>query len=64
MRKVLSFILITVSIGFVGCTSRQPQEWIGSGKKEIVVWHWLTDRERAFDELAKRSYLLDKKSTE
>ncbi|HLD82543.1 MAG TPA: extracellular solute-binding protein [Candidatus Omnitrophota bacterium] len=35
---------------FVGCSSK-PQD---AGKLTLTVWHWMTDREPAFQELAKR----------
>ncbi len=56
MQKVISrnFVLFTVicllSTGFFGCVAKDSV----SAKKTITVWHWMTDRESAFQELAKR----------
>ena len=36
-------------IGLTGCAPKQ-----GAGKPSISVWHWMTDRGPAFEELAKR----------
>lgn len=46
-HSVILFVLI--SIIFSGCASKEE-----SGKTVITVWHWMTDREPAFKELAKR----------
>jgi raffinose/stachyose/melibiose transport system substrate-binding protein len=35
-------------IGLAGCTAKQ------SSKTTLAIWHWMTDREQAFQELAKR----------
>lgn len=40
---------LTSFVVFSGCAPKQE-----AGKSEISVWHWMTDREPAFQELAKR----------
>jgi len=52
MRKValLVFVLLAASFSF-GCA---PKDANKTAKTTIVVWHWMTDREPAFQELAKR----------
>lgn len=53
MFKLKIFAIWILSLGFLlnGCSSKpaQPQ-----AAKKIVVWHWMTDRDDAFQELAKR----------
>ncbi len=55
ISKRLAFsILFLFVVGFllfnlVGCTSQKS-----SSKQTIKVWHWMTDREPAFQELAKK----------
>ncbi|MDO8662093.1 MAG: extracellular solute-binding protein [Candidatus Omnitrophota bacterium] len=46
--KFLSILVIASLFLFAGCSSKPY-----SGKS-ITVWHWMTDREPAFNELAKR----------
>ncbi len=43
---LVSFLLIAACLS--GCAERNKE------KDEIVVWHWMTDREAAFEELAER----------
>lgn len=55
MRKVFGVFLATVllSLNFYGCGSQSSS----TGKTKpatITVWHWMTDRESVFQELAKR----------
>jgi len=47
MKKI--FILICFSVLFFSCSSKKE-------KKEIVVWHWMTDREEVFNKLAEKYY--------
>ncbi len=51
IRKTFLLILAFVFclLPLVGCSSRQAES-----KPTITVWHWMTDREEAFQELAKR----------
>jgi len=51
MRKsfFLTLVFAFCSLFFAGCSSKQAE----SGAT-ITVWHWMTDRESAFQELAKR----------
>jgi len=48
-KLVLGFLLATVA--FSGCA---PQKEAGNKANVITVWHWMTDRQPAFRELAKR----------
>jgi len=52
MRKFLSLVLVIALLGSFGCSGKGPSA--SKKSKRIVVWYWLTDREEAFDELAKR----------
>lgn len=55
MKKFLSLALIVALTGFVGCAPKKKVPAAAVKKaKRIVVWHWLTDREGTFEELAKR----------
>ncbi len=47
-RKFLSILAVASLFLFTGCSSK-----VNSGKS-ITVWHWMTDREPAFNELARR----------
>ena len=48
--KTLSRILLVGLVGLTlaGCTAGKPKE------DKLVIWHWMTDREDAFTELAKK----------
>jgi len=46
LLTLVSFLLIAACLA--GCAERKK------GKAEIVVWHWMTDREAAFEELTER----------
>lgn len=53
-KRLVFGILFLFVVGFllfnlVGCTSQKS-----SSKQTIKVWHWMTDREPAFQELAKK----------
>jgi len=57
MRRLLSYLtgglMILSAIGIIvlsGCSSQSS----GKGANTITVWHWMTDRDPAFQELAKR----------
>jgi ABC-type glycerol-3-phosphate transport system substrate-binding protein len=51
-KGVLVFALLTmVSINLTGCSSQSTSSPKG---KSLTVWHWMTDRQPAFEELAKR----------
>src|SRR3989338_2879053 len=48
----LRIAIFTLLIGFAlfsGCAPKQE-----TGKQVITIWHWMTDREPAFQELARR----------
>lgn len=47
-NKPLSILIILFLFLAAGCSSQ------ADSSKRVVVWHWMTDREPAFDELAKR----------
>lgn len=52
MNKRILFLLFAMSyalFAMVGCSPKQE-----SAKPTLTVWHWMTDREPAFQELAKR----------
>jgi len=47
MRKIIYILVgILVIFSFFGCQKRE--------KKELVIWHWMADRQKAFEELAKK----------
>ncbi|MBU1905603.1 MAG: hypothetical protein KJ923_01235, partial [Candidatus Omnitrophica bacterium] len=48
-KSIGIILLIILTLSFFGCT---PKE--GSGKSTITVWHWMTDREATFKELAEK----------
>ncbi|MEK6728034.1 MAG: extracellular solute-binding protein [Candidatus Omnitrophota bacterium] len=48
LRIAISTLLIGFAL-FAGCAPKQE-----TGKQVITIWHWMTDREPAFQELAKR----------
>ncbi|MCM8781285.1 MAG: extracellular solute-binding protein [Candidatus Omnitrophica bacterium] len=51
-KKYLVIIPVVVFLGFsfIGCVSWENSE----ATRGITVWHWMTDRQLAFEELAKR----------
>jgi ABC-type glycerol-3-phosphate transport system substrate-binding protein len=53
-RSILKHLVVFVSfvVFLSGCGD--PQGVIPQASKKIVVWHWMTDRDKAFQELAKR----------
>lgn len=48
---LISSTLLTLGMLFTGCSSKSNAN---SDSKKIIVWHWMSDRQAAFDELAKR----------
>ena len=46
-----SFVFIFLCLPFLGCSSPKNQP---PAKPVITVWHWMTDRDPAFEELSKR----------
>ena len=49
MRQSSYYILIVgLIIGMIGC-GRAPKS-----KADVVIWHWMTDRKKTFNELAKK----------
>jgi raffinose/stachyose/melibiose transport system substrate-binding protein len=51
-KSALFFLLTALfSINLAGCSSRPST---GAKGKSLTVWHWMTDRQPAFEELAKR----------
>ena len=47
-KRLFAFLGLAVLILAAGCASKVDSE------KTVNVWHWMTDREPAFRELAKR----------
>ena len=47
----ISLLLFSLISSFCGCS---PSGNSTGGKPAVVIWHWMTDRQAAFDELAKR----------
>lgn len=47
--RIIIATFLTSFVVFAGCAPKQE-----AGKSAISVWHWMTDREPAFQELAKR----------
>lgn len=47
--RIIIAAFLTSFVVFAGCAPKQE-----AGKSAISVWHWMTDREPAFQELAKR----------
>ena len=55
----LFFILGIVSLSFFSCAQQEAQETPTTAAsykptKEIIVWHWMTDREEVFQELSQK----------
>jgi len=50
MLRRIGICCLLLSLFVVGCASKEES----NGKPRISVWHWMTDREPAFKELAKR----------
>jgi len=49
MKTLLKFTAILVLIPLIfGCSGQKPTD------NTLIIWHWMTDREPAFEELAKR----------
>jgi ABC-type glycerol-3-phosphate transport system substrate-binding protein len=53
MLRFLSLFLVIALSASTGC-ARKPSDAKDKRSDRILVWHWMTDREEAFDELAKR----------
>lgn len=50
MKKILAVLIIVTMFSVIGCGS---QKGTSSSANKIIIWHWMTDREEAFNELAK-----------
>lgn len=52
MRKILLVLSVScfLFLSFSGCTSKQTSE----SEATLTIWHWMSDREEAFQELAKK----------
>ncbi|MCQ9207838.1 MAG: extracellular solute-binding protein [Omnitrophica bacterium] len=46
--RLFSLLIVSLIMGVIGCT-RAPK-----AKTDVVIWHWMTDRKKAFNELAKK----------
>jgi ABC-type glycerol-3-phosphate transport system substrate-binding protein len=51
MTRFVSLLLVIILMGCVGCA---PGAGDARRADRILVWHWMTDREDAFDELARK----------
>jgi ABC-type glycerol-3-phosphate transport system substrate-binding protein len=59
IKTCLIFLIVSLfSLSFFGCAQQCPTNsntTLGnSPTKKIIVWHWMTDREEVFNELAKQ----------
>ncbi|UCB56788.1 MAG: extracellular solute-binding protein [Candidatus Omnitrophota bacterium] len=45
---IFSMLLISLIVSLAGCGRTETK------KADVVIWHWMTDRKKAFNELAKR----------
>lgn len=45
------FYFLLIAVGLVGC---EGKDLTAKSVKRLTVWHWMTDRQLAFEELAKR----------
>ncbi len=52
MQKFLSIALFLVMVSVTGCAPGNGADKVASDK--ITVWHWMTDREGTFNELAEK----------
>lgn len=48
MRKIIYILVSCLIFSFFGCQKREKKE------KELVIWHWMADRQRAFEEIAEK----------
>ena len=46
--SALSLIIVTLIVTIVGCAK------VPGKRADVVIWHWMTDRDTAFQELAKK----------
>ncbi|MDD5617919.1 MAG: extracellular solute-binding protein [Candidatus Omnitrophica bacterium] len=55
-NHILIFILFVFAFGFLGCgkVADMNNAASSSSAKKVVIWHWMTDREDVFQELARR----------
>jgi ABC-type glycerol-3-phosphate transport system substrate-binding protein len=53
MKKTLSFCLFfaITTFSFIGCITKNTKS-----EAEVVIWHWMTDRQDAFEKLAKKYF--------
>jgi len=49
MTNILAIIFLTFSLFLTGCAEQTTQD-----QEAVTVWHWMSDREEAFQELAAR----------
>jgi len=49
MNKTVYILLIALGLTLTGCAGQKPQD-----ENTITVWHWMSDREIAFETLASR----------
>ncbi len=49
-KKAIILSVLIIPLLFLGSCAKGPE----TTKKQIIIWHWMTDREEAFEELAKK----------
>ena len=50
-KEIFLFLLFCLFVSaLAGCSAKEKNQ----AKKTLTIWHWMTDREPAFQELAKR----------
>jgi len=47
-KGIFYIIIVSLIVGIIGC-AKAPEK-----KADVVIWHWMTDRKKAFSELAKQ----------
>jgi raffinose/stachyose/melibiose transport system substrate-binding protein len=55
MRSFMRYlVMVFLALGMIGCGGTASEQQAKSGVPSITVWHWMTDRQDAFNELAKK----------
>ena len=52
MNNLKIFLCCAIFLNFAGCSSNSTPA--AKGKRVVSIWHWMTDRQAAFEELSKR----------
>ncbi|MFH1644974.1 MAG: extracellular solute-binding protein [Candidatus Omnitrophota bacterium] len=50
MKKILALLIIVIMLSTIGCGGQTGPD---TSANKILVWHWMTDRDEAFNDLAK-----------